>query len=224
MNISGMAVMQMLSGLRSPVSGFLRLASVLWLLSSGFWLLTSCSLPIPPAQPDLTRYFVLQQQGQAGGPAERTGGPLVRLRSVDVPAYLVDRPLAVRRGASEIHYLASARWAEPLDQGLTRNIRLGLGSYSGFVVLARYDSAEKWDYDLKIRLSACEGAEDRSVLFKADWVLEPAMNSSLPRKAGTFSGKDLKWDGTTPESLVAALSEGVTQLCGTLADALKPAG
>jgi uncharacterized lipoprotein YmbA len=220
-NVNERTRIQMRSGLRSPVSGSLRPASGLWLLASVVWLLAACSLPIPPAQPDLTRYFVLQEQVPPAGGTERTGVPVVRLRSVDVPAYLTDRPLAVRRGANEIHYLNSARWAEPLDQDLTRNIRIGLGSLPGIVVLARYDTAEKWDYDLKIRVSACEGEDDKRVRFTADWVLEPVLNSPLPRKAGTFSARDLTWDGKTPESLVAALSQGVTQLCEALGDALK---
>src|SRR5512142_3353958 len=108
------------SGLRSPVSACLLLAggfppsprrfrlrppgfggpvgAASWLLASGLWLLTGCSLPIPPAQPDLTRHFVLQQQVRPAGAAERETYPVVRLKSVDVPAYLSEKPLAVRRG------------------------------------------------------------------------------------------------------------------------------
>ena len=205
----------------SGISGCRLPAAALLLLSAGLGLVTSCSLPIPPAQPDLTRYFVLQQQVRPAGAAEREAYPLVRLKSVDVPAYLSEKPLAVRRGENEIRYLETARWAEPLDQDLARNIRLGLGSIPGLVVLSRYDTTGRWDYDLSIRIAACEGTEDRTVRFTADWVLEPTPNASLPRRAGTFRGKDLAWDGKTPESLVAALSQGVNQLCDALADALR---
>ncbi|HTX65690.1 MAG TPA: PqiC family protein [Opitutaceae bacterium] len=204
-----------LSGTRFPVSGFCLLV-----LSLG--MLTSCSIPLPQAQPDLTRYFVLQPAGTPAGAAALGSLPVVRLQAVDVPAYLADKPLAVRRGANEIRYLDAARWAEPLDQDLARNLRLGLGATPGLTVLSRYDSTGKWDYNLKVRVTACEGTEEGHVRFAADWVLEPAPDSTLPRKAGTFWGRDLTWDGKTPAALVAALSQGVSQLCDTLVAALPP--
>lgn len=207
----------LLSGLRSPVSGLCLLASGLWLLTAG------CSLPIPPAQPDLTRYFVLQPAVNPAGAPEHARLPVIRLESVDVPAYLGDKPLAVRRGANEIHYLDAARWAEPLDQGLQRNLRLGLAARPGQTIVSRYDSTAKWDYDLKVRVTACEGTEDGHVRFAADWVLAPATDSNLPRKAGAFTAQDLTWDGKSPGSLVAALSQGVTQLCDALAAAVTAA-
>ena len=203
-----------LSGLRSPVAGVL-------LLAAGGWLLGGCALPIPPAQSDLTRYFVLEQQVHPAGEAGAEPAVTVRVKPVDVPAYLNDRPLAVRRGGNEIHYLEPMQWGEPLDQGLARNIRLGLGSIPGITVLSRYDAGDKWDYDLKVRVSACEGSEDRSVRFSLEWVLEPGPNSPLPRRTGSFAGKDLTWDGRAPESLVAALSRGVTQFCESMAGTLK---
>jgi len=217
MRIKDGATHSLPSGLRSPVSGLILLASGLGLL------LTGCSIPLPQAQPDLTRYFVLQQAVNPAGAPEHARLPVIRLQTVDVPAYLGDKPLAVRRGANEIHYLDAARWAEPLDQGLQRNLRLGLSARPGLMIVSRYDPTAKWDYDLKVRVTACEGTEDGHVLFAADWVLAPATGSNLPRKAGAFTAQDLTWDGKSPASLVAALSQGVTQLCDTLAAAVTAA-
>jgi uncharacterized lipoprotein YmbA len=195
------------------------------LLASGLGLLLAgCTIPLPQAQPDLTRYFILQQDVRPAGGAEHGSLPVVRLQAVDVPAYLSDRPLAVRRGSNEIHYLETARWGEPLDQGLERNLRLGLGALPGLTIVSRYDTLGTWQYSLKVRVTACEGTADGHVLFAADWVLEPAPKSDLPRKAGTFTGRDLAWDGKSPDSLVAALSQGVTQLCDALGAALQPPG
>jgi len=200
-----------------------RFGAASWLLASGLsLLLAGCSIPLPQAQPDLTRYFVLGQEAKPAGAAAAENLPVIRLMPVDVPAYLGDKPLAVRRG-NEIHYLDAARWAEPLDQGLERNLRLGLGAVPGMTVRSRYDTTGRWDYDLKIRVTACEGGEDGHVLFAADWVLDPALNTSLPRKAGAFTGQHLSWDGKSPASLVAALSQGVGQLCDALVAALPPA-
>lgn len=224
-----------LSGSRYPRSGIAlraaglppspqRFGAASWLLACCFsLLLAGCSIPLPQAQPDLTRYFVLGLEARPAGAATAENLPVVRLMPVDVPAYLGDKPLAVRRGGNEIHYLDAARWAEPLDQGLERNLRLGLGAVPGLTVRSRYDTTGRWDYDLKIRVTACEGSEDGQVLFAADWALEPAPKSSLPRKTGAFIGQHLSWDGKSPASLVAALSQGVSQLCDALAAALPPA-
>ena len=224
-----------LSGIRHSQSGIAlraaglppppkRLGAASWLLACCLsFSLTGCSIPLPQAQPDLTRYFVLGQEAGPAGATTAENLPVVRLMAVDVPAYLGDKPLAVRRGGNEIHYLDAARWAEPLDQGLERTLRLGLGATPGLTVRSRYDTTGRWDYDLKIRVTACEGSEDGHVLFSADWVLDPAPNSSLPRKAGAFTGQHLSWDGKSPALLVAALSQGVSQLCDTLAAALSPA-
>jgi uncharacterized lipoprotein YmbA len=210
--------------MRRLASAFRPSASRFRLLACGVCLLVSaCSLPLPQAQPDQTRYFVLQPGVKAPGEAAAPSPvPVIRIESVVVPAYLLDRPLAVRRGPNEIRYLDAARWAEPLDQGIARNLLLGLGAFPGITVISRRQAAEKWDYILKVQVVACEGSEGRDVSFAANWTLVPAPGSSGLEKTGTFAGQNLTWDGSSPASLAAALSEGVTQLCQALADAVKP--
>jgi len=182
-------------------------------------LAAGCSLPLPQAQPDLTRYFVLQEGVKP--PAETAQGParLIRIDRVDVPAYLLDRPMAVRRGPNEIRYLDAARWAEPLDQSLARNLMLGLNACAGVRAAARGSLTEQWDYNLRIQITACEGDEARHVSFAANWVLQPAPGSPGQPRSGAFAGRDLAWDGSSAESLAAALSQGVTQLCEAVAAA-----
>lgn len=194
----------------------------LGILSAVLGLVTACSLPLPQAQPDPTRYFILPAKVGTPAAADREKTVVVRLKSVEVPAYLGDKPLAVRRGGNEIRYLDTARWAEPLDQDLARNVLLGLGSLPGVTIVSRYDTSGKWDFDLTIRVVACEGTEDKAVLFTVNWQLEPNAGSALTGRTGTFEGKDLTWDGKSPEMLVNALGEGVTQFCDALANALKP--
>jgi uncharacterized lipoprotein YmbA len=205
-----------------PTAQLRKRAFGLWLPASGFCiLLAGCSIPMPPAQADPTRFFVLQPAIQAPRGTNKEKPLVIRIKSVDVPGYLRDKPVAVRRGGNEVRYLDLARWAEPLDQGLVRSLMLGLGSFSDVTVVSRQQAVEKWDYDLTIQVVACEGTEGEGVAFTANWELIPAAGSDGRGRSGTLVGKDLTWDGRSPESLVAGFSKGVTQLCDALAEALK---
>lgn len=192
---------------RCPSRSVRPLLAGLLLLASG------CSLPLPQAQPDLTRYFVLQEGVKAPAAAPQGPARVVRIDRVDVPAYLLDKPMAVRRGPNEIRYLDAARWAEPLDQNLARNLLLGLNACSGVRAVSRGSLTEQWDYNLRVQVTACEGDEAKHAAFTANWVLQPAPGSSGQPKSGAFVARDLAWDGASADSLAAALSQGVTQLC-----------
>ncbi len=193
----------------------------LLLLAGTGLLVSACSLPLPQAQSDLTRYFVLQEGVKAPEAAEEGPVCVIRVERVEVPAYLLDKPLTVRRGPNEVRYLEAARWAEPLDQDLARNLTLGLDAVPGVAAISRGNRADKWDYDLRIQVTACEGAPGKKVLFAANWTLVPVPGSSRTGVSGTFAGRDLTWDGTSAETLAAAMSEGVTQLCEAVAAAAK---
>ena len=198
-----------------------RLRLLLGLLGGIGLLVCACSLPLPQAQADLTRFFLLQQGVKTPAAAEQGPVSVIRIERVEVPAYLLDKPLTVRRGPNEVRYLEAARWAEPLDQDLARNLMLGLDAAPGLAAIARGNRADKWDYDLRVQVTACEGAEDRKVLFAANWTLVPVPGSTRAAVSGTFVGRDLTWNGTSADTLAAALSEGVTQLCEAVAAAAK---
>lgn len=97
-------VWDLLSGFRSPVSGVCLLASV-------FCLLAACSLPLPQAQPDPTRYYLLTPTDIR--PGTDTTATLkqwvVGLRAVDFSAYLHGKPFAIRSHANEIMFLDFVR-------------------------------------------------------------------------------------------------------------------
>ncbi len=198
-----------------------RLRLLLGLLGGTGLLVSACSLPLPQAQPDLTRFFLLQQGVKSPEAGEQEPVRVVRIERVEVPAYLLDKPLAVRRGPNEVRYLEASRWAEPLDQDLARNLMLGLDAAPGVAAIARGNRADKWDYDLRVQMTACEGAEGGKVLFAANWTLVPVPGSNRAAVSGTFAGRDLTWNGTSAETLAAAMSAGVTQLCEAVAAAVK---
>ena len=107
-------------------------------------LLSGCSLPLPQAQADRPGISCCRGPAGAGGGRRRGAVCVIRIERVDVPAYLLDKPLAVRRGPNEVRYLEAARWAEPLDQEprAQPGARAGRGDRA-WPTIARGSRAEK---------------------------------------------------------------------------------
>ncbi|MEY4939759.1 MAG: hypothetical protein RIQ93_1494 [Verrucomicrobiota bacterium] len=183
--------------------------------------LAGCSIPIPQAAADPTRYYVLSaSQATAPGVA---GGPAVYLRNVELASYLRARPLIVRRGENEIEFREFARWGEPLELGVGRVLReelLARGAAGSVLVAGLRSSNVSYDYELTVRVLACEGAADGGVNFRAVWDLVKG-GTKTPAAAGDFRATDLRWDGKSEASLAAGLSAAVAGLARQVAAELK---
>jgi len=90
--------------------------------------LSSCSFLQPNADP--TKFYVLTTPN---APSQSTNaGQFARwkigLRSIEMPAYLQTKLMVVRTGTNEIHFVEFDRWAEPLDEGISRVMKEALSS------------------------------------------------------------------------------------------------
>ena len=178
-----------------------------------------CSL-LPQAQLDPTRFYLLSSSGApAAAPA---GAPAVMLRPVEVASYLRNRSIIVRRGGNEIEFRDLARWGEPLEQGVGRVLReelLARGLIATPTSPARSGLAGA-DTQLAVRVLACEGAADGTVLFSANWEWSRIGAAPAVISAGEFRASGLRWDGKSEASLAAQLSTAVSGLAADLAGAL----
>jgi len=69
---------------------------------------------------DLTRYYVLSPSA-VGSTADQSNQNLtIGIASIEIPAYLQNSRIVVRRGPNEIHYSEYREWAEHVDKGLQR--------------------------------------------------------------------------------------------------------
>ncbi len=198
-------------------ASFLRLMSLVFV-----GLVAGCSIPIPQAAADPTRYYVLSSApvSAAAGGAPAANASVVHLRPVELASYLRTRPLIVRRGDNEIQFREFARWGESLDLGIARVLREELqarGAAASIGAGARSTAAR----ELTVRVLAFEGTADGGVNVRVTWEIAGPASGSAVEARGDFRGTTGQWDGRSEGSLAARLSESVGALAGEIAAALK---
>lgn len=180
--------------------------------------LAGCSLP--EAQPDLTRFYVLTPTlaaAEAAKPAE--AAPRVLLRGVAVPEFLRGKIMPVRLSDTELRYVDQARWAEPLEAGLQRTLKVDLERSGRVRVVSR--GSEPHDFEVALQVRHCEGVVPGRVarlaarieVFSGD--LEPKLVAE-----DEFTTEIAGWDGANHAELAKKLSEAAAQLAGRIADLL----
>jgi uncharacterized lipoprotein YmbA len=198
------------TGRPSPVTCLLSTVACL--------LLTSCSLP--QAQPDPTRFYVLSTPAIAAPVTPAANAPIIRLRPVELASYIKAKPMIVRRSENEVEFREFARWGEPLELGIARVLREELiaRGAAGAVLAGGLRAADTgYNYELAVRILACEGAADGSVIFRAAWEISTTGDSPKIVAQGEYHPANLRWDGKTEGQLAAQLSVAVTGLAADIA-------
>jgi|SRR5581483_580064 len=177
-------------------------------------LIAACSLP--RARPDRSSFFTLSAADVDGAGAPSASDLVIGLGPVSIPGYL-DRPeLVTRVGANELRLASSARWAEPLREGIVRTLALDVGAASGAshvtvypwasathvdvvvgVDVVRFEPQADGDAELVARWTVREGLRGRVLIARESRVREPvdgkgsgADVAALSRALGTF-GKEI---------------------------------
>lgn len=194
----------------APRRPFLPLAAGLLLLLAG------CNL-IPPPQADPTHYYVLSGPSLTEAPAA-TGKLRLGLRPLEVAPYLRKGSIVVRLGGNELLYKDEARWAEPLEAGITRALRAQLLTQPGVarVYTPPYPIDQDRDYDLAVNILRCEGATDAAgrstVKFAAMLEITSVKDPGLVVARRIFTAPDAPWDGHNYGALAESLSAAIAAL------------
>jgi uncharacterized lipoprotein YmbA len=192
------------------------LASGLWVLASGLCLLSAaCSLP--EARPDTAHNYVLRVVAEAAPP--QSSGLHIGLFPVQLPEYLKQRAMVVREGSSEVRYDDEERWAESLDAGLARVLRERL-SATAQVVAYPFTLEQVRDYDVRVRMQACEGTSDGGVVFSATFEIYAAGANGALVAQNTFTAEPAKWNGSDYAELAGLISADATKLADAIAAAM----
>lgn len=190
--------------------------------------LAGCSV-IPAPQADLTRYYVLTGPGLPPGSQDIRQGKLrLGLKPVHLSPYLDKIAIAVRHGTNELVYNDFARWAEPLEAGVSRALRaqLIMSPAVNRVYLSPFPFDQPRDYDIAINVIRCEGAKEGDRAFARFAVVMEITSAGDDSRLITrrmFSAPERTWDGKDYSALVQALSEDVGDLCNEVVAALPEA-
>jgi uncharacterized lipoprotein YmbA len=182
----------------------------------GLLFLVSCATKEP-----LTNFFVLTGSGSRTVRTQSSGGTPVLVRRVEVPTYLAKTNLVTMRGGIEVQYAATARWAEPLDQGLSRAVAEDLSRNSRIRAYGFTPGSPPADhsYDVWIRLERFEGNGNGEVVLRARWSVSSA-DSSAPITGRTVDVRRSGWQPGDYPGLVRLLSEEVREMCRQIARAI----
>jgi uncharacterized lipoprotein YmbA len=185
--------------------------------------LGACSLPLPEATSDLTRFYVLAPAA-ASTPATSTPAEAaprrVFVRPVVVPEFLRGKIMAVRVAGNEVKYVDTARWAEPIESGLTRVLRDDLAGRAS-AVQGVGGAGEAHDFDIAVQLRECEGVLPAGVARLAAHV--EVFSTDVDRKLvaqDDFTIDVPGWNGTDYGQLTAKLSEAAAALSARIAELL----
>ena len=200
--------------IKSVVDGSQRRAFVLLLGAFVSFALSGCAFLQPHDDP--TRFYVLTVPS---APPERAPESefqrwKVGLRPVEVPGYLQSKSMVVRSGTNEIHFADFDRWAEPLDQGISRVIKETLsGAPNVETVTLTAHGDDTLDYEVAIRLLACEavrvGKGAGTIRFAMAWEVRSVGKNSTPTKRGLCTAPPVAWDGKDYGQLAQRLSEAI---------------
>lgn len=195
---------------------FIVLAGLVGLLNSG------CQV-IPEAKPDPTRFFVLSNPSAPDFESTNLDGITLGLHEIRLPVYLGDSPaMAVRSPGNRITYRDFERWAEPLDEGMKRILRISLTTSEQVarVVTLPFPSGVDRDYDLQVTVLAAEGYDSgdrKQVIFALDYSLLTPDGDLVTH--GVHRAPPQDWDGTAGD-LARLLSIAVNHSAETVVRAL----
>jgi len=194
-----------------------------WLLTLGCWLgSTGCTGLKPVAV--FERHFVLSPSPLQAMPSELLRSatpPSLGIGPVRIPSYLSRDSFAVRRGANEISYLETVRWAERLDRGGQRVLAANLGALLPTMVLrsSSWASGEVGAV-VQVRLDRFDIDTDGVGVLEAEWSVAQPGDERLLRSGQSRHRLQGPPPSVDPDGAVGTLNGLLGRLSEELARAL----
>ena len=176
--------------------------------------LAACATTAP-----LPRFYLLTPP--ASGSGRSHGGPSVYVQRVAVPAYLARNSLVTVRAGNQVAYASSARWAEPLDQGVARMVAEGLNRVARVQATAFTPAAPPggYAYSVEIELQRFEGTDTGQVILAARYQVFTTSGTE-PIASRSFEARRTGWQPGDYAGLARLLSEELMDLSRTIARSL----
>lgn len=161
------------------------------------------------------QYFVLTSVSQA---ATESSEISVGISPVAIPEYLARNEVVFRRDGNRVQLAGTARWAEPLADGMQRVLALELAAQLGTqqVSLLPGLSSAPPAYAVKVNVIALDVTAKQAQLT-AEWVItRPAEGELLARHTDQQSWP-MPADSAEPDTVARAYSELIGQLSAEIA-------
>jgi uncharacterized lipoprotein YmbA len=185
--------------------------------------LAGCSLPLPQAQSDPTRFYVLSTS--AAGGAAAANAPSIHLRPVELASYIKSKPMILRRGDNEIEFREYARWGEPLELGIGRVLReelLARGAAGAVLASGLRGVGVDYDYELTVRCWPARAAPMARSISGPRGSCRPPIEAG-GRRPGRLPSDESPLGRQGEASLAATLSQAVAGLSREIAAGLAKA-
>lgn len=148
------------------------------------------------------------------------GGPSIGIGPVSVPEYLNTRQIVMNRNAHKLELAEFDRWAEPLDEGVSRvvavNLAVMMNTADVQIFPWRRDAVPEYAARVTVVQFAAQGNE---ALLVTEWaVTRPGEGVAVDRGISQLT-TTLK--GGEPEHVASAYSELLLQLSEIIAAAVR---
>lgn len=139
-----------------------------------------------------------------------------------VPTYLDNPRLCYRLTSGEVIQMQSARWAEPLPEGLARSMSLIFSDIAPGLVAGHYPwpNTMPGASRLSLHFQRFGATASGDVQIVAHWEIRRPEGDIVK---GQFASEGLTWVVGDPDSLVKAYNQGLRVLAHELAKVVQPA-
>lgn len=146
------------------------------------------------------------------------GSTVVYVNRVEIPTYLAKTSLVTMKGGIEVQYSATARWAEPLDQGISRAVAGALSQNSRLRAYSFSPATPppSRNYDVRIRIEKFEGNDDGEVTLQARWEVTTADSSEAIANRKVVLRRS-GWQPGDHAGLVRLLSQEISEMSRQIA-------
>ncbi len=183
--------------------------------------LSGCANLKPVA--DQARFYVLSAESATTTPVAAGQSELaVGVGCVDIPGHLLDRRIAVCRGAHELAYLDNDRWAERLDRATQRVFAANLGALlpSDRVFLSAW-RREEVGAEVYISIRRFECDPNGRIVVEASWRITAPGGERTIRASHLIVRREGPSFRADPAGAVNGLSQALADISQQIAADLR---
>lgn len=183
------------------------------IVSSTFHLLAACG-STPPSN-----YYLLTANSDF---ASVPDAPSIGVGPIEIPAYLNRNNLVYSKGGNTLQITEYERWAEPINDGMARVLRLNLAGLlqTEEVEAFPWPRQQAPEYGVKVNLLSLDTASGMAVLV-AEWAISKRDSKDIMTRQLSQLQQPLVTNPINGEAVAAAYSQLLRQLSEIIAASIS---